>query len=405
MKQRECHVDTEGGFSLVELMVAMTIGLVISLAIFSSLNTFEGRRRTSTSINDVNQAGSYAVYALDKWIRSAGSGFVHNTDGAFDYLLCKLTAARNNAQILPRTAALPAPFANVTTGTANEFRLIPFLILPDQTTPGISGKNSDALLVMSGASGQSEVASAFKAAPQATVLSLHNTTGFRANDLVLVTRKGSLDACLVEQVASVDIADVNAQKLNLGGTYYSAGVNQVNLVSSNFCSSASTAAALRSCGVLNLGNASTSPPSFLILGVGDNNTLFAYDILQTLSTAAVAVADSIFEMHALYGIDGDNDGKVDSWTTASGKYAPSALAAADGSGLSALCRIKAVRIGLITRSALAEKTAVSKSAMTLFENAAKYTRNFSEDEQKFRYQTIEATIPLRNMLSTACQSS
>ena len=112
------------GFGLVELMVAMAIGLVISLTIFSALNTFEGRKRTSTSVNDASQAGNFAIYALEKWIRSAGSGFTQNTDGAFDYLLCTLTAKKGGTQLLPRTSALPAPFDTIPISAGNEFKLL-----------------------------------------------------------------------------------------------------------------------------------------------------------------------------------------------------------------------------------------------------------------------------------------
>jgi len=109
----------------------------VAVVLFSSLSVFEGRKRTSTSVNDINQAGNWAAYTLDKWVRSAGSGFADGDGKAFN---CVLRANRNGTKILPRTAALPAPFASVSTGTANYFKLIPLLILPDQTTPSVSAR-------------------------------------------------------------------------------------------------------------------------------------------------------------------------------------------------------------------------------------------------------------------------
>jgi len=50
-----------GGFSLIELMVAATIFLVLSIAIFQVLSTNEGQKRTTTSVNDIDQAGNYAL--------------------------------------------------------------------------------------------------------------------------------------------------------------------------------------------------------------------------------------------------------------------------------------------------------------------------------------------------------
>jgi prepilin-type N-terminal cleavage/methylation domain-containing protein len=64
------------GMSLIELMVALLIASIVTLAIFAVMSTFEGRKRTTTSVNDANQAGNYAMHLLDKLVRSAGSGFV-----------------------------------------------------------------------------------------------------------------------------------------------------------------------------------------------------------------------------------------------------------------------------------------------------------------------------------------
>lgn len=81
----------QSGLSLVELMVAMVIGLIVSLAVFSVLQTFEGRKRSTTSVNDIDQAGNYALYTLDKLLRSAGSG-LSQSDGAM--FGCTLSASK-----------------------------------------------------------------------------------------------------------------------------------------------------------------------------------------------------------------------------------------------------------------------------------------------------------------------
>jgi type IV pilus assembly protein PilW len=65
--------------------------------------------------------------------------------------------------------------------------------------------------------------------------------------------------------------------------------------------------------------------------------------------------------------------------------------------------IKAVRIGLIMRSPLKEKTAVTTAPVTLFNNlnpayGTPYVKNFAGNEQYYRYRTVEATIPVRNNL-------
>ena len=394
------------GFSLVELMVAMVIGLVIALAIFSLLHGFESRKRNVQSVNDIDQAGSWAVYTLDKWVRSAGTGFSQSDGSTYG---CTLSAALNGSQILPRTEALPAPFAGINSGTANVFKLIPLLILPDQTTPAVSGQDSDVLLVMAGSSGQGETAIMFDDDPSASQLNLLSAMNFSAGDLVLVTDLSAAPTgspCLLEQVSGTftfSTATATALPLATSGDYYAATVNSTALTS--FTDTTNDAA-------INLGNtANGNPPLFLVIGVGDNNTLQGFDLLQNMnpvsngSQTPFPIADSVFEMHARYGIDSDGDNKVDDWVEAGGDYAPAQLTAGTATALSLIKTIKAVRIGLIMRTQIPEKDAVSGNSLSLFSDlGTSFTRPLSGDEQHYRYRTLEMTIPLRNPLMLSSSS-
>lgn len=422
MKQLLVALKRNGqqGFSLVELMVALVIGLVVSLAVFSALNTFEGRKRTVSSVNDIDQAGNYAVYALDKWLRSAGSGFTQGAGASFG---CTLTAARNGVQVLPRTAALPAPFASLSTGTANVFKLIPLLIVPGATTPSLSGASSDGLVVMAGNSGSGEVATGFSAKPTASQLTINSTKGFRGGDQILLSDLSAAPTgvpCLIEEVATGFTGGATpglSLAANTGNThyYYQGTVNSVTITSF---------ADVTNDVVFNLGNVKNgSPPTFVVLGVGDNNTLFGFDLLQnqnplsggtTPTQQPFQVADGVFEMHARYGIDSNGDDKVDSWVAATGSFAPASLTAGTESALSALKQIRAVRVALIMRTSLAEKDTVSNygasecsqaaGAITYFCDLTSVTRTLSSNEQYYRYRVIETTVPLRNMLLLSTNS-
>ena len=66
------------GVTLIELMVTLLIGSILSLAVFGVLSISESRKRTTMSVNDTTQAGNYALYAIDKWVRSAGSGIAQS---------------------------------------------------------------------------------------------------------------------------------------------------------------------------------------------------------------------------------------------------------------------------------------------------------------------------------------
>ena len=80
------------GLTLIELMVAIVIGLVVVLAATNVLVIGESYKRTTNSNNDTSQSGAFAAYTLDRALRSAGSGFSQAWDqGIFG---CQLSASR-----------------------------------------------------------------------------------------------------------------------------------------------------------------------------------------------------------------------------------------------------------------------------------------------------------------------
>lgn len=377
------HIRNDG-VTLVELLVSIMIGSLLILAVFTVTSSFEANRRSTTSVNDINQSGNYTAYVIDNLLRNAGSGFVQTADYAFG---CELQAA-NGTQLLPRGAALPSPFASL--GTS--FRLAPAMIAADKTTPALSASTSDVLIIMSGAAGRADVPAYLTANPSADSLTLKNTLSFAADDLVLMVdqeaKNSAIAPCLVSQVSS-RFSETGAGSLPLAGTYYAATVNAVKVA--DFSDRAV---------VVDIGNLTNkNPPSFQVIGVGDNNTLYAYDLLQATSSQVQAVASGVFELHALYGLDTDGDGKLDSWVKPAGSYAYSTLADGSISSAGAISKIKAIRVGLILRTELPEKAAVSGASLNLFADlgsSLQFTRTLGVAEQRYRYRTVELTVPLRN---------
>jgi len=394
MKFRRFSRRQTAGFTVVELMVALLGGMLLSAAVFSVLSTFEGRKRTLTAGNDVEQAGQLALYKLDGWIRSAGSSLPQGSSGAYG---CLLHAAKSGVQKLPRTASLPAPFDNVNPGSAGLFRLAPVLILPGQTTPGTSGKASDVLVVMSGVP-QGGTLTSFFGAPGPSAVNLVNSVDFSGGDLLLVADRqsaadGTMRPCMVQQVAA-GFSGGSTVSVPLDGAYAATSVGNATL-----------AGGFTDAGfAMRLGNPGAgAPPGFTLLGVGDHNVLYSFDLLETQDTPLQAEADAVFELHAMYGVDTDNDGKVDAWVSpAKGSYTPAALSAGTPAATVLLQQIKAVRVALVLRSPLREKEAVSRSPLQFFTDAKESERPsprvLSEEETHYRYRVLEQTVPIRNNL-------
>jgi type IV pilus assembly protein PilW len=374
------------GFSLIELLVSMAIALVVTLAITTVMIRTGTDRRTTSSVNDVNQTGTYISYVLDRSVRSAGSGFSQNWQDAFG---CSINVAKSGTAILPRPAAFPAssPFASV----SQTVRLAPVLIGKGLADQGGSVRG-DVLTVMAGTGGFGELPLAVKpGSVTSTTLRLANVVGYNAGDLVLLADASVAGGCMLQQV---DTAAVDT--LTFGGTYYKVAGTGVSLTTFGDSSVA-----------MQLGNAPNNPPLMQLFGVGDNSTLFSHDLLQKDGDTIVPIADGVVEMRALYGVDTDAipNGTLDSWIDPKAGSGYTVADLSDGSAAAQLKlrRIVAVRMGLILRASLQERDAVSPTGtvLTLFNDlgtALKQTRALSTSERNFRFRTLEFTVPLRNSM-------
>jgi type IV pilus assembly protein PilW len=380
MRARAPAAGPRRGFTLIELLVAVAIGMALTLAITVMLTRYESGRRNLTTINDAVQGGSYTAYLLDRHLRSAGSGYAQGWRNSFG---CALAVARAGAVTLPRATAFPAPFAAV----PQTVRLAPVVV-----HAGAGGGGSDVLAVITGSSGLGESPMRLlPASATSTKVNLDSTVGLRADDLVMLFQDGS--NCLVQQVAA-GFAGGASQQLDFGGTYAADEVGGVRLDAMGTVDTAWAAV---------LGNTTANRPQFQLIGVGDNASLMAYDMLRLDGTdTPQALADGVADLRAVYGVDSDSDGRVDSWQSPA--TAPwDAASLLDGSATARvnLSRIVAVRVGLLVRTSVPERDAVSPTQLTLFPDLGAgltYTRTLAADEQQLRWRVLDFTVPLRNVL-------
>jgi type IV pilus assembly protein PilW len=366
------------GFTLIELLVAVTVGMALVLAITLMLVRSENMRRNVTTVNDVSGSGAYLSFLLDRQLRSAGSGFVQSWQTSRG---CQLAVARGGTQLLPSPAAFPAPFASLPTAQ----QLIPLLVYDGGATA------SDVIAVMAGASGRGEVPlGVLPKSANGTSVRVHSTVGLRANDLVLVVQGD--DTCLMQQVASGFLTN-SGQTLNFAGTYAATAVAGVSLT---------TAGVSHQAVLAQLGNVAGNQPNFNLIGVDADNRLLSYDMLQLGgSSTPVPLADGVAEIRALYGVDSDDNGVVDTWVRPTGVWDAATLQNNSAASKRNLGRILAVRVGLMLRSSTAERNSVSGTSVTLFAGMSaglRQTRTLSADEQKLRWRTVDFTVPLRNVM-------
>ncbi|KQW51704.1 hypothetical protein ASD88_03535 [Pelomonas sp. Root662] len=358
-------------------MVTLAIGLVLTLAISMMVARQEGIRRGVTSGNDLTSNTAYAAYMVERELRSAGAGFSQATAENYG---CPLNVSRNNAQLLPSTTAFPAPFAAI----PQTYVLAPLIV-----HAGAGANGSDVIAVATGHSGLSESAlPVVPNSPAAGQLRLANTLGLRGGDVVLLSQQGV--GCMVQQVSS-PFAGGAVTTLTFGGTYAANVINGLSI-------SAFTARPFLSV----LGNVTGNPPRFMLLGIGDNATLFAYDLLNINSATPQGLVEGVVDMRVRYGVDAAGGAQqVASWVAPTDvNFTAAALTAGTNVAQDNLQRILAVRVGLILRSDLADKNDVTPASLTMFGTLGAgltHTYTVPTGTTNQRYRVVEFTVPLRNV--------
>lgn len=380
LPRRRTAARHAAGFTLVELLVAVTIGLALVLAVTLMLTRYESGRRSMTALNDSSIGGAYVSYLLDRTVRSAGSGFMQSWLVAGG---CRVLASRSGTDILPSPGAFPAPFASV----GQTVRLAPVVVHAGAGTDG-----SDVLAVLTGSSGLGETPIPVQpGSVTASELRIPATVGLAGGDLVMVYQDRA--NCLIQEIEA-GFAGAADQELPLDGTYADADIAGVAL---------NTLGATEPAFLVPLGSTGASRPLFQLIGVAANATLVSYDLLRIDGTDTVTpIADGVADLRVLYGVDTSGDGRVDSWQSpAAAGWTAAELQ--DGSELARvrLGQILALRIGLITRTQMPEREAVSPASLVLFDDLGedlRIERDLSDEERLLRWRTLDFTVPLRNSL-------
>jgi type IV pilus assembly protein PilW len=360
------------GFSLVELMVGMLVSLLCMLAIMAAFALYEGKKRTTTSGNDAQQNGSYALYTLERQLRTAGSSIVQG----YNYGLwgCPVTAytttPTGKIQTLPAQSALPSPFTS--SGWPLTTRLVPVLIAS-------GGSNPDVIGVVGGNSALQVFKIAIAGTPTTSSVAVGNSLGIMTGDYLLGTLSDGTCA-LAHLTSSSTATQVSGTTLTLDA----ANSPATGLQKATYLFDAGTA------------------PMFTLFGIdASTNSLVSYDLLQRpvngQAAAVTPIADGIVQMKALYGIQTSSG---ISWVQPTGTYSIGTLTASSSAASSAMGQIKAIRIAIIAQSRLPERSSdyVNKNPIVLFQDLDSTLQYTFTPNTQYRYQVYDTTIPVRNAL-------
>jgi type IV pilus assembly protein PilW len=397
-------------------MVGLVIGLIATLVIMQTFSSFEGTKRSTTGIADAQTNGSIGLYMIQRELQFAGYG-IPLTSGTLptitaataansyvfdDYTnktpaqIATLQAAAltaYNSKIVADSAAvaqgvnysalkcdstLPSNTINLDTDNtstrANATSMVRDIITPVILT---DGANSDSILVHYGDSTRGGLSTDISGAPAgANFVPVDNNMGCRNGDVVLVTRDAST-SCFATKVATTNV------QLNAIPTV-------VDVLSNAGMAQGDKLACLGNIREVTFDiNANQLRKTNLTTGVQD------------------PVLGEIVSLQAQYGVAATaNSEIVTAWQDATGIWAPATITVANRN------RIKAVRIALVARNNLLEKSVVTQlcggaatgpARLCVFGGNLNLAGALGANWTNYRYRVYEVVVPLRNLLAASPQ--
>jgi len=171
------------GFSIVELLVAVAVGLIGILAIMQAYDSNERIKRSTTGVGMSQANGAVALYTLERDIRMGGYGFAQK-----DALNCSSLASIQ--------WYYGGAYSSTTTvgGTLAPIQTVPVLI-----QDGTATSSPDTITVTYGTDEKALIPTSGGVSATAGQLSVVGNYGFDTNDMVLIAQPG---ACMLFNVTA-----------------------------------------------------------------------------------------------------------------------------------------------------------------------------------------------------------
>lgn len=364
------HVQT--GFSLVELMVGLVIGLLATLAIMQVFSVFEGQKRSTSSTGDAQTNGSIALMNIQRDLNSAGYGLplpiaYDGLNKDHSPLLC------DDGDILKAPTAL-----NVE-------------LMPVQILDGDDNSNDELIVRYS--------TTAMSAAPVNIIDSAQYdepTAGLIAdNNLGIVLYPNEMAPAPAKNIA---VISKDGECLMSSVTAVN-GINQISFVS--------VPGATGNVGALEPGGKVSFMGDWQSYQykIDDNNQL-----VRNTDANDKPIVSEIVALQAQYGISATPDeNQVVQWVNATAPW--------DDPSVEQRNRIKAVRVVVVARNNLREKEKIQANVDGCVTSGGVMNygpcawddagveqapvidlRDLGDDWEYYRYRSYETIIPLRNMI-------
>lgn len=362
------------GFTLIEVMVGMTVAIIGLLIIAGVLAVSSHQKETTSSGADAQTSGAIATYLIERDVRMAGYGM------NFSSLLGCVINGYDEGVSPARTFTLTVAPIVIAAGTAGAYGT------PDTLT--VTYATADVGF----------------AAPRLTQAhngnnanyKVDNRFGFHEGDVVVVSEDGvdangdGVDDCALAQVTGVpgspgqtdNIIHNSGNYTNVAGQNVAARYNKPGGLGISYTTNAR---------VYNLG----ALPGNIVYAVDTTtNQLTSLDNIAQASASTSSIADNIVFLRAAYGKDTNGDGTVDAYD----RTTPTSSTAWQ--------QVIAVRLAVVARSRQRDGALVSPASLTLLPartlpggaTAAAEALTLTEDQRHYRYKVFSTLVPLRNQI-------
>lgn len=364
--------DSQKGFTLIELMVGLLIGMLGTLIVAQAFTNNEERKRATTSTADAQSNGGIALYMLERDAKAAGWGMAAGGNSYAGcttvYAYCDQSATCGGVQG-PLTNVSFAPMLIKDGGTGPDSLSIQYFADPNVSSSLPTGSTTVRR----------------KMPQQSAELEVANPSACLQGDLALVAQGGNCTVMKITEVqapASRLLHDSGEHgEYNPDGSFYTSHPWPKYDVGAT---------------VTCFKPANDGPVFHKVYSVDTAaRELQRSDNSQSPAVANELVMPEVVDLQAEYGVALPASQVIDSWVSAADKEWVSP-------GPADWRRIKAIRVALVTRASQYERPAAGASCSATTSLASSWgainTEKYPSDWGCYRYRVFETVIPLRNVI-------
>lgn len=340
---------SHAGFTLVELMIGLAIGMLATLVVMQVFSVFEFQKRATTGAGDAQTNGNIALYGISRDLQIAGYA-LKNTG---------LPATPVSALM----CATPIPdFSGVAASAVS--------LSPVSITDGGAGNGSDSITIRYGTSAMGGITTSVTGPWIGNDLPVNSSLGCASNDVALVING---TACVLTRLAPVVPADKTLTFID------------------NRAAGVAVKKSLVSC-----------------LGEWNQVTYAVAPVAGNLLRGADPIVEGIVNIQAQYGISAiANSNQVANWVNAD--MAPwNDPGIADRNRIKAVriaivARSAAREVGFVTDATCRTAKGTVNYGPCAWDDAAvdpapQIDLRADPDWQHYRYKVFETIVPLRNVI-------